>query len=142
MTMTRVSTGLLGLAFCLTAGSALAEEIKYSAKLTGAEQVPPITTSATGMIDATYDTDSKMLSWTTETSGLSGDPTAAHFHGPAKLGTNAKPSLPVKLDMLAKGSSEITAAQAKDLADGMWYFNVHTAAHPDGEIRGQLMPAM
>ena len=38
-----------------------------------------------------------------------------------------------------KGEATLTAEQAKQLADGIWYLNVHTAAHPPGEIRGQLM---
>ncbi|HZX84937.1 MAG TPA: CHRD domain-containing protein, partial [Reyranella sp.] len=29
-------------------------------------------------------------------------------------------------------------AQAADLAAGRWYFNIHTAANPPGEIRGQV----
>ena len=141
MRTNKILSGILGLTLCMTAGTAFAAEMKYSATLTGAEEVPPVTTDATGMVNATYDTESKMLSWTTEASGLSGDPSAAHFHGPAKMGDNAKPVVPVALDMLDKGSVELTETQARDLADGMWYFNIHTAAHPDGEIRGQVMPA-
>ena len=38
-----------------------------------------------------------------------------------------------------KGSATLTDAQAADLQKGMWYVNVHTAANPGGELRGQLM---
>jgi hypothetical protein len=38
-----------------------------------------------------------------------------------------------------KGSTTITDAQAKDLMDGRWYFNIHTRANLDGEIRGQIV---
>ena len=38
-----------------------------------------------------------------------------------------------------KGDATLTEAQAKDLADGKWYFNIHTAANAPGEIRGQVM---
>jgi hypothetical protein len=39
----------------------------------------------------------------------------------------------------AEGSATLTEPQAADLLDGKWYVNVHTAANPGGEIRGQLM---
>jgi hypothetical protein len=37
------------------------------------------------------------------------------------------------------GAATLTDAQAADLQAGKWYFNIHTAAHPGGEIRGQVM---
>lgn len=137
----KLSTGLLALAMTLTAGAAMAEEMKFSAELTGAAEVPPVETSATGMIEATFDSDSKMLSWEVTSEGLSGDATAAHFHGPAAEGENAGPVVPVPLDMLAEGSAELTDKQAQQLQDGMLYFNIHTAANPGGELRGQMTEA-
>ena len=48
--------------------------------------------------------------------------------------------VPIKGDLASpiRGDATLTDAQMKDLQDGKWYFNIHTAAHPDGEIRGQL----
>ena len=37
-----------------------------------------------------------------------------------------------------KGEATLTDAQAADLLAGRWYVNVHTRAHPGGEIRGQV----
>ncbi len=73
--------------------------------------------------------------------GLTGPATAAHFHGPAKPGENAGPviTLSAPLTSPSKGEETLTKEQSADLANGMWYLNVHTAAHPPGEIRGQLM---
>jgi hypothetical protein len=73
-------------------------------------------------------------------SGLTGPVTAAHFHGPAAEGANAKPQVPLKapLDSPIDGSARLSADQAKDLVEGKWYFNLHTAANPAGEIRGQV----
>jgi hypothetical protein len=38
-----------------------------------------------------------------------------------------------------KGSATLSEAQAADLMAGKYYFNVHTAANPGGEIRGQVV---
>ncbi|MGN6102228.1 MAG: CHRD domain-containing protein [Devosia sp.] len=40
-----------------------------------------------------------------------------------------------------KGHATLTAAQVADLEAGKWYFNVHTAKNPNGEIRGQVEQA-
>ncbi len=72
---------------------------------------------------------------------MSGDVTAAHFHGPAAVGVNAPPVVPIDVSAVAKGSATLDDAQAKDLTEGRWYLNLHTAANPDGEIRGQVMKA-
>ena len=67
---------------------ALAEMVSYKADLAGASEVPPTTSKATGSVTATYDTASKNLSWKGSYTGLSGDTTGAHFHGPADVGKN------------------------------------------------------
>ena len=39
-----------------------------------------------------------------------------------------------------EGETRISPEQSGQLASGQWYVNVHTAANPGGEIRGQLRP--
>ena len=57
----------------------------------------------------------------------------------APAGANAPPVIVIKsLASPITGSATLTPAQVADLTAGKWYFNVHTAAHPGGEIRGQL----
>ena len=126
----------------LTAMPAFAEQLKFSAELTGAAEVPPTDTTGTGKVEATYDTDSKVFTWTITYEGLSGDAVAAHFHGPAAEDANAGPVVPIA-DPLASpinGNATLTDEQATQLQGGSWYFNVHTAKFPDGEIRGQVKP--
>ena len=94
-----------------------AEEMKFRADLKGNTEVPPVQTSATGTADITYDSASKNLSWTIEHTGLSGDVTAAHFHGPAAVGVNAPPVVPIDVSAVAKGSATLDDAQAKDLTE-------------------------
>ncbi len=119
---------------------ALAETVTYTAVLKGADEVPPNDTKGTGTVLATYDTATMKFSYTVTYSGLTGAATAAHFHGPAKPGANAGPIITLdKLSSPIVGLETLTAEQGKQLADGLWYLNVHTAAHPPGEIRGQLM---
>ena len=57
---------------------------------------------------------------------------------------NAKPQVPVDKGALAspmKGQATLTDQQITDLMAGQWYFNIHTAENPSGEIRGQVVPA-
>ena len=123
---------------------ALAETMHFKATLTGPAETPPTDSKGTGTVDATYDDATKTLGWTINYSGLTGPAIAAHFHGPAAAGTAAPIEVPLKgsLDSPIKGSATLTDAQAKDLTSGMMYFNIHTAEHKPGEIRGQMEKAM
>jgi len=120
------------------AGPAFADKMK--ATLDGKAEVPPNTSAGKGTADIDYDPASKKLSWKLTYSGLSGPATAAHFHGPGEAGKNAGVSvaIPNATSSPAEGSATLTDAQAADLIAGKYYVNVHTAANPGGEIRGQV----
>jgi hypothetical protein len=135
-----VTRSLTAAAFCLLAASASAATLHFQASMTSASEVPPTGTSGAGSVDATYDTDSHKLDYTLTWSGLTGPATMAHFHGPAPAGKNAGVSVPLGTSPVSplKGSATLTEAQGKQLEAGLWYANVHTAAHPKGEIRGQV----
>ena len=112
-----------------------------TARLAGTSEVPPVTTPATGMVTASFESGTRTLTWTATYSGLSGPATAAHFHGPAGPGANAGVVLPFpSAASPIQGTATLTEAQAADLLAGRWYVNIHTAAHPGGEIRGQVAP--
>ena len=65
------------------------------------------------------------------------------FHGPAAAGAYAGVALGFtgSVESPIKGSATLTPAQASDLLAGKWYVNLHTAANPGGEVRGQVAPA-
>ena len=133
------ASALLAVAAAFSPASA--ESMSYKADLKGAMEVPATDSKGTGTVDATYDTSSKKLAWTITYSGLTGPVTAAHFHGPAEAGKNAPPVVPLSGAMASpiKGEATLTDAQASELQGGRMYFNLHTAAHKDGEVRGQVM---
>ena len=120
------------------AGSASAEKLK--AVLDAKSEVPANASTATGTADIDYDAATKKLSWKVTYSGLTGPATAAHFHGPAEAGKNAGVMVPIPgiASSPVEGSATLTDAQASDLLAGKLYVNIHTAANPGGEIRGQV----
>ena len=147
MIMFRPPIAALAAAALIATGTcSLAATVSFKAELSGAGEVPPTQSKGTGSVRATLDTVSKTLTWTGSYSGLSGPATGAHFHGPVSyVGLTSEQNAPIQVGTpgsLAspfKGSTTITDAQAKDLMDGRWYFNIHTRANRDGEIRGQIV---
>jgi hypothetical protein len=124
--------------------AAHAATVTLKADLKGSTEVPANDSAGTGTLTATLNTETNEFKYHIEFSGLTGPVVAAHFHGPAEAGANAKPQLPVKTSPIAspiEGSATLTPEQAKDLTDGKWYFNLHTGANPRGEVRGQIVKA-
>src|ERR1700681_961031 len=136
-TKTMLATLALGTTIAF-AGPAFADKMK--ATLDGKSEVPANTSAGTGTADIDYDAATKKLTWKVTYSGLSGPATAAHFHGPAEAGKNGgvAVAIPNATSSPAEGSATLTDAQAADLTSGKYYVNVHTAANPGGEIRGQV----
>lgn len=133
------------LALCFLASSAaFADTVALKANLQPSSEVPPRVSHGHGTLDATFDTSTKSLQWTVTYGDLSSPVAAAHFHGPAPVGQNAKVQVPIAKSDLAspiKGSATLDDKQAADLMAGQWYFNIHTTQNPSGEIRGQVLPA-
>jgi hypothetical protein len=121
---------------------AQAATIALTADLKASSEVPAKASDGTGTLTATLNTGTNELTYHVEFSGLTGPAAAAHFHGPAAPGANAGPQVAVKTSPIVSpidGTATLTPAQEKDLLAGKWYFNIHTAANPGGEIRGQVM---
>lgn len=113
---------------------------------TGAQEAPTkVTTTATGTLTGRYNKDSNTLSYTVTWTGLTGgNATAGHFHGPADPGVAAPVIVPFSgLASAASGTfsgtATLTDAQETDMLNGLWYFNIHNATYPAGEIRAQVV---
>jgi hypothetical protein len=119
-------------------GSALAVDMKL--KLTGAEETPPVTTSASGTGTITITAD-KSVSGTIKTTGIDG--TVAHIHVGAP-GQSGPPIITLHKDSdgvwSVPAGSKLTDEQYASLKAGNLYVNVHSAEHKPGEIRAQLKP--
>jgi hypothetical protein len=108
--------------------------------LSGDQVTPAVTTSASGSGTITIG-DDHSVSGSVTTTGVAGP--AAHIHM-AAAGQNG----PVIVPMTKSGDNTWTVQAGAKLTDqqydafkaGNLYVNVHSAAHPGGEIRGQLKP--
>ncbi len=114
----------------------------FTAVLSGQQEVPPVASNGAGTLTASVNKFTRVLTWKLNYAGLSGPVTMAHFHGPASAGQNAGVALGLSNPVVspASGEASLTVGQFADLMAGKWYVNLHTAQHPGGEIRGQLLP--
>jgi CHRD domain-containing protein len=141
----RIAVNLATVVLALVGSASLiaaahAETIILKADLKGSNEVPPNNSTAAGKVEATLDTATRHLAYTITFSGLSGPVVGAHFHGPSEAGKNAGIVLPFKtVQSPIEGTATLMENQVADLLAGKWYANLHTAANPGGELRGQMM---
>ncbi len=127
--------------FVFTLSSATKAEI-FTAYLTGAQEVPPAATSATGYARINVNESTMMLTFTVVFNGLSSNQTASHIHAPAAIGTNA--GVAINLGTVGgtsgtiTGSMSITPTQLSQIRQHLGYVNVHSVNFSGGELRGQL----
>jgi hypothetical protein len=113
---------------------------KTSAALTGAQEVPPVSTSASGRSTISVASD-QTVSGAVIVTGM--EPTAAHIHQGA-MGANGPVIVPLArtapMTFSVPAGAKLSDAQYAALKEGKLYLNVHSAAHPGGEIRLQMAP--
>ena len=131
-----------------------ASVITKSLPMSAAQEVPTNPSTATGTINLTYNTDTKVLSYTVTWSGLSDTLVAMHIHNTADPGYNAgvlQNIITTSSGIATPGpkfilSGTITATlyidgqvfKEESLLANKYYMNIHTKKYPGGEIRGQL----
>ncbi len=131
----------------------ITEYQKLGIVLSGAQETPATTTAALGTMDVFYTKETRMLSYTVSWLGLTGPVTAMHIHGLAPTGYPAGiiqtfsltaivkcPTISVTTCGTYKGTflADGVVVKEEDILNGVYYVNIHTAAFPAGEIRGQI----
>ena len=145
--MSKLAVCSLFLALWLAPTWAAATIINLSAPSIDEAQVVGGTGSAgVGSASLTFDTNTSLLSWSGSFSGLGSAFLVSHFHGPALPSQNAGVQVgfavvldPGNLSGTFNGSANLTAGQAADLLNDLWYINIHSTGFPGGEIRGQVL---
>jgi hypothetical protein len=141
--------------FCALAAaiSSATGQVHLTASLDGAQEVPSVSTAARGTGSFQFNDDFTELRYTVVYQGLSGTLTAgAHFHlgRPGATGGIVKAIAPSGAPASgtiagswrsSDATQPLTAALVESLLTGRVYVNLHTAANPAGEIRGQVMRA-
>lgn len=133
-------TTIVGCASVEKMTGSMTSAMRGDAKLTGAQEVPPVTTSAAGAANIKVAEDGA-VSGTVKTSGITS--TAAHIHM-APAGQNGPVIVPLMKSgdntYMVPAGAKLTPEQLAAYKMGSLYTNVHSSAHKDGEIRAQLKP--
>ena len=123
--------------------------IPFTAWISGLNERPtPLTNTATGL--GLFSLAGDRLAFNISYSGLSGPATLAHIHG----ATNTANATGVQIDLapfnggafgargILSGSVLLNPAQRSMILNGLAYVNIHTAANPSGEARGQIQTVL
>lgn len=112
--------------------------VSFLATLNGTQEVPSLVSTSSGT--GSFSLTETSLTYDITIRSLSGAITAAHFHL-GSVGVSGDVMKPISfIGMRAQGAwTNLTDAERDAILDGRIYVNVHTAAHPNGEIRGQVV---
>jgi len=114
----------------------------YAATLEGAQISPdPVETAGGGEGSFVLDTTANTLSFHITYQNLDAE-LAAHIHGYAPRGENASILLALPLGEMKQGVFDYPEEEEENVIGGLLYAVVHSPAHPPGELRGQIEPAV
>ena len=141
--MKKATLLLLPILMICTISTSLSGQIyNLSGTLSGANEVPPTGSTATGTISGTYDQATGMIAFDIDFSGLSGNVTGAHLHD-APAGSNGGVIINLFPPMVSSGNIvgnfALPLANEPAFLTGNTYVNIHTSMSPGGEIRAQVI---
>ena len=134
------------------------ESREFKAELSGAEEVPPVVTAATGEVQFRVNAAQTEIAFELEIKngtailgaagahlhcarrGVNG-PIIAFLAGPVQGGFDGKVAIKAVLtqaNITNQSCGTTIAASVQAMRDGRVYANAHSPAHPTGEIRGQV----
>ena len=120
-------------------GSSATNAADIAVKLTGDQEVPAVTSAASGVGTIVIKND-KSVSGSIKTSGLEGTMAHIHLGEPGKNGPPIITLNKTENTWSVPAGSKLTDDQYKSFKEGNLYVNVHSAEHKGGEIRTQLKP--
>lgn len=125
--------------------AAAASAVTWTVPLSGAEEVPPVITAATGEAKVKFNPNTNFIKITGSYENLSSPVTVGHLHGLSAPGFTSSPIIHF---MLSGGTSGtfmgegfLTDPQEVGFFNGLTYVNIHSQNFGPGEIRGQVVPA-
>ncbi|MBL0922503.1 MAG: CHRD domain-containing protein [Phycisphaerales bacterium] len=125
--------------------AAAAGAVTWTIALTGAEEVPPVITNATGAAKVKFNPNTNFVKVTGSYENLSSAATVGHLHGLSGAGFTSPPIVHFMLTGGTTGTFAgegfLTPAQGAGLLNGLTYVNIHSVNFAPGEIRGQVVPA-
>src|SRR5688572_25552460 len=126
---------------CFVAGMNGGNETTTAQTAIETQQVAPPATGIAAFVLSPIDplTTTRKLTYSIAFTDTLGPETAAHIHKGAP-GVAGPPIIPLPLGNPISGTLSLDAQNVADLLAGLLYVNIHTAPHPDGEIRGQILP--
>jgi CHRD domain len=120
-------------------------DVSGTASAANEVQPAPVVSSATGTISGTFNESTNVLQYKIDWSGLTGNATAMHFHGPATPQESKPVLIPITITTPGASGSvseSITLPDSTEafLLAGKLYYNIHTDKYKAGEIRGNILP--
>lgn len=128
-------------------GQLIANDVELWAELSGANEVPPRATPATGIASVVYNSGTKKISVHVEVTDYANLVTGSHIHqapvgvaGPVILGLGGEAAYTRVGNSLTGNFLDLTyPGPSLPLLTGGTYINLHSAQYPGGEIRGQIV---
>ena len=124
-------------------GLAAAQTLTFHVCPSGSQETPPVVTSGTSTATVVLDTATGDVTVSGTYQNLTSNQSVLHIHGPAAIGSPGGIVLGLSgsggTSGTISGSGVLTPAQVTDMLNGLHYINIHSANHPGGELRGQIV---